>query len=115
MRNHDNSNLHLKYKHYFYLLSKLTSNVESPDGGVGLPPGPLGSFNIARQRGPLGSERSPGPRQTSPNAEIHHDRMHARHLVSVQSFTWILLTVPLQSTEAQDPILVPQKARAQTN
>ena len=31
------------------------------------------SFNIARQRGPLGSERSPGPRQTSPNAEIHHD------------------------------------------
>ena len=28
------------------------------------------TFNIARQRGPLGSELSPGPRQTSPNHEI---------------------------------------------
>ena len=27
------------------------------------------------QRGPLSSERSPGPRQTSPNAEIQHDGM----------------------------------------
>ena len=31
----------------------------------------------ARQRGPKGPERSPGPRQMSPNDEIRHDGMHA--------------------------------------
>ena len=38
-------------------------------------------FNIARQRAPLGPERFPGPRQTAPNDEIHHDDMHARTLI----------------------------------
>ena len=38
------------------------------------------SCNIARQRGPLGSEQSLGPRRMSPNAQIHHDIMHARRL-----------------------------------
>ena len=48
------------------------------------PPGGK-SCNIVRQRGPLGSEESTGPRQTSPNAEIHHDGMHACHLDADQS------------------------------
>ena len=39
-------------------------------------------FNIARQRGPKGPERSPGPRQTSPTDEIHHDDMQAVTLYS---------------------------------
>ena len=55
--------------------------------GLGCPPEGK-SFNIARQRRPLGSERSPGPRQTSPNAEIHHDIMHARHLDADESLAW---------------------------
>ena len=33
------------------------------------------SHHIARQRGPLSSELSRGPLQTSPNAEIHHNDM----------------------------------------
>ena len=47
--------------------------------GLGCPPEEK-SFNNARQRGPLGSEVPPGPRQMSPNAEIYHDGMHARPL-----------------------------------
>ena len=75
IEHHDNSNLRFLNKKYL-----LTSNVESPEGGK--------SFNIARQRGPLGSELSPGPRQTAPNHEIHHDIMHARPLVTRNSLSY---------------------------
>ena len=45
-------------------------------------------FNIARQRGPKGPERSPGPRQPSPNDEIHHNDLHARYLDRAYSFSY---------------------------
>ena len=61
----------MKYKSNRLL--KLTRNVASPGG------------RVARQRGPLGSEQSPGPRQMSPHHEIHHDGMHVRPLVSRKS------------------------------
>ena len=57
--------------------SALTRNFQ--DFPSGNPSPPSGSCNIARQRGPIGSERSPGPRQMYPNAEIRNS-MHARHL-----------------------------------
>ena len=48
------------------------------------------AFNIARQRGPLGSELSPGARQTAPNHEIikiYHVTRPVRQLCSVLSIS----------------------------
>ena len=60
---------------------------KSRRAGLGCPPAGK-SCNIARQRGPLGSETSTGPCLTASYHEIHHFYDHARHLGPAQSFLY---------------------------
>ena len=52
-------------------------------------------FNIARQRGPKGPERSPGPCQMSPNHAIRHVGLHALTLVPSNFSRMDFLDCPL--------------------